>query len=277
MALVLLMPRVVSMGDFMAIIKNFTKEKCAKGEVTLGVIIWMSKSVDIGMMMKTCGYDWILLDTEHGAVDYDEAGQISIAALGQGITPIVRIPSVESHPSARILDMGAQGIVLPHVESAEKAREFVATCKYPPQGRRSKAGNLPQAGFEALPLGELLPALNRETLLITMIETPEAAEKADEIAAVEGIDILLIGTNDLCIEMGIPGQPDHEKVEAVYERVISACKRHGKTAGMAGAYAPSLVERRIREGVRFVLGGADSGFMMASAKAQVEALRKIQP
>ncbi|MEE9276154.1 MAG: aldolase/citrate lyase family protein [bacterium] len=260
----------------MTVIANETKRKCREGKVTLGAGIRLARTVEAGMAMKACGYDWLFIDTEHGPLTLDSASQVSIAALRQGVTPIVRVAALEGHLITRILDGGAQGIVLPHVNTAEEARELVRIAKFPPEGDRSSGGALPQTGYEPMPPAEMLPALNRETLLVPMIETPEAGEAAEEIAAVEGIDVLLIGTNDLCLGMGIPGAHEHERVNKVYDQVISACKKHGKTPGMGGAYGAEVIERRIGEGIRFILSGSDFSFMMAGARAQAEAIRKIQ-
>ena len=155
----------------MKVIENTTKKKCEQGEVTLGVGVRLSRTPDIGMMMKSCGFDWLFIDTEHGTLDLDTAAQISTGALQHGITPVVRVASGDSHLSTRILDGGAQGIVLPHVNGPEEARAWVSNCKFPPEGKRSNAGSGPQAAYASLPLEELLSALNRETLLVAMIET----------------------------------------------------------------------------------------------------------
>ncbi len=261
----------------MTVIENTTKKKCEQGEVTLGVGVRLSRTPDIGMIMKSCGFDWLFIDTEHGTLDLDTAAQISTAALHHGITPVVRVASGDSHLSTRILDGGAQGIVLPHVNGPEEARAWVSNCKFPPEGQRSNAGSGPQAAYASLPLEELLPALNRETLLVAMIETTDAADQADAIAAVEGIDVLLVGTNDLCLEMGIPGQFENERVSEVYQKVISACKKHGKTPGMGGVYDPEIVSRRIEEGMRFILAGGDANFLIKGATTQADSIRNHAP
>ncbi len=258
----------------MAVIINETKKKSREGQVTLGAGVRMAKTVEIGMAMKACGYDWLFIDTEHGPFNLETATQIATAALTQGITPLVRVASLEAHLSTRILDCGAQGIVLPHVNTAEEAREFVDICKFPPEGERSSGGGLPHAAFGPMAPAELLSAVNREMLLVAMIETPEAGENADEIAAVDGIDVLLIGTNDLSTGMGIPGQHEHERVNLVYDQVLAACIKHGKTPGMGGSYHPDLIEKRIKAGMRFILSGSDLNFMIAGAKLQAEMIRK---
>ena len=118
-------------------------------------------------------------------------------------------------------------------------------------------------------------AVDAATLIVVMLETPEAIANADAIAAVPGVDALLIGTNDLCMEMGIPGEYTHEKVLAAYDTVIAACKKHGKHPGMGGVYAPKLIEGYVKRGMRLILTGNDFSFLMAGAKAQAAAVRAM--
>ncbi len=257
----------------MTVTVNETKRRCREGRLTLGAGVRMARTVEVGLAMKACGYDWLFIDLEHGPFDLETCGQVAIAALAQGITPLVRVAALEPHLCTRALDGGAQGIVLPHCENAEQARELVRICKFPPAGERSSGGGLAHAGFTPMDPDELHAAVNRETLLVAMIETPEAGENAAAIAAVEGIDVLLIGTNDLSTGMGLAGQHDHPRVDRVYRQVIEACAAHGKTPGMGGSYDPAMVERRIGEGMRFVLAGSDLSFLLAGARQQAEQIR----
>jgi 2-keto-3-deoxy-L-rhamnonate aldolase RhmA len=258
----------------MAKVTNVAKDKLDAGEVALGVGLRQARTVDTAKIMKTCGFDWLFIDMEHSTMDLDTAVQISVAAQSAGITPIVRVPGFQHFHASRILDGGAQGIVVPHVDDAETAAEMVANVKYPPVGHRSVTGSLPQLDFVATPVGEATAALNESTLLIVMLETPTAIANADAIAAVPGIDGLLIGTNDLCMEMGIPGQVDHPDVAKAYETMIAACKKHGKHPGMGGVYNPPLMKKYIAMGARLILAGNDLPLMMDAAKARVTALRE---
>lgn len=256
-------------------IQNHAKDKLQAGGLSLGVGLRQARTVDIGKAMKTAGYDWLFIDMEHNSMDLDIAVQISVAAQDAGITPIVRVPGFEHYHATRALDGGAQGIIVPHVDDAETARTLVSHCFYPPMGHRSMTGALPQLDFQAHPLGEMAEAVNAATLLVVMVETPTAVENADEIAAVPGIDGILIGTNDLCMEMGIPGQFGHERVEDAYRKVIAACRKHGKHAGMGGVYDPATMKKYVDMGARFILSGSDFAFMMAGARQQAERLHEL--
>jgi 2-keto-3-deoxy-L-rhamnonate aldolase RhmA len=112
-------------------------------------------------------------------------------------------------------------------------------------------------------------------LLVVMLETPRAVDNVEQIAAVPGIDVLLLGTNDLCMEMGIPGQLDHPRVAAAFERIIAACRANGKYAGLGGVYDPPLIQRYLAMGFRLVLAGSDLSFMLAAAKERAAMVRKM--
>lgn len=154
-------------------IPNIAKQRLEAGELSLGVGLRQARTVDIGKAMRTAGYDWLFIDLEHNSMDIDMASQISVAAQDAGITPIVRVPGFEHHLATRALDGGALGIVVPHVDDAETARQMASNCRYPPIGHRSMTGALPQVNFESHPLDELSGAVNDATLLILMIETPQ--------------------------------------------------------------------------------------------------------
>src|ERR671910_692272 len=160
----------------MITVRNHAKECLAAGELALGVGLRQSRTVDIARIMKTAGYDFLFIDMEHNSMSIDLAAQISVAAQDAGITPIVRVPGFERFHATRALDAGAQGIVVPHVDSAELAALMVANCRYPPQGHRSVTGALPQLAFESHPPAEWTAAIDDATLLILMIESPQAVE-----------------------------------------------------------------------------------------------------
>lgn len=260
----------------MDIIPNHTKRRLAAGELALGMGVRNSRTVDIATVAKTCDFDWLFIDMEHSSLDVDLASQLAMASLGAGISPIVRIPGHEHYHASRLLDNGAQGIVAPHVDTVEEAKGIVSACRYPPQGKRSVAGAAPQFSFKNVPLGDATRMMNEETLVIVMLETPKAIANADAIAQVEGVDVLLIGTNDLCAEMGIPGQFADAKVESAYKTVIEACRKHGKFPGMGGVYEPKLMDKYIGVGMRFILSGSDLSFIMAGARERSKLLRSVR-
>jgi 4-hydroxy-2-oxoheptanedioate aldolase len=260
----------------MSIIQNAAKQRLAAGELALGMGLRQARTVDIATMAKTCDFDWLFIDMEHNSMDVDVATQIAMAGLGAGITPIVRVPGHEHYHATRLLDGGAQGVVVPHVDTAEQAKKVVSYCKYPPIGHRSIAGAQPQLAFKATPVSEATRLVNEATLVVVMLETPQAIGNADAIAAVEGVDVLLVGTNDLCAEIGIPGDFANKRVEEAYTTVISACRKHGKYPGMGGVYDHALFPKYVAMGMRFILSGSDASFLMAGAAARTSFLRGLK-
>lgn len=255
---------------------NVARAKLEQDQLSLGVGVRLARTVDIAKAMATAGFDWLFIDLEHGSMPLDIAAQISVAALDAGIAPIVRVPHEQYAMATRALDNGALGIVMPHVDTAEEARMVVDKLRFPPIGHRSVAGNYAQLAFKSIPTRDAAPEINAATLLAVMLETPHAIENAEAIAAVDGIDVLLIGTNDLCAEMGIPSEFEHERVAQCYARVIAAARKHGKWAGMGGVYTDSGFTRYIGMGVRFILAGADFGFVLAGGMARTASLRGLE-
>lgn len=260
----------------MSSVPNHTRRRLAAGELALGMGARQARTVDIATIAKTCGFDWLFIDMEHSSMDVDLASQLAMASLAVGVTPLVRVPGHEHYHASRLLDNGAQGIVAPHVDTVEEAKRIAGACRYPPAGHRSMAGAQPQLEFASLPPAEATRIVNQEMLVVVMLETPKAIANADAIARVEGVDALLIGTSDLCAEMGIHGQLADSRVEDAYRTVIAACRKHGKFPGMGGVYETQLMEKYIQMGMRLILSGSDFSFLMAGAKARTDFLRAVK-
>jgi 2-keto-3-deoxy-L-rhamnonate aldolase RhmA len=166
--------------------------------------------------------------------------------------------------------------MVPHVNSAAEAAAIVEACRFAPLGHRSAAGTVPALGYAALSQADINQRLNAETLLIAMIETPEAVANADAIAAVEGIDMLHIGSTDLSTEMGIAGDYMHERMRAAYETVATAAKKHGKSMGVGGVRDDLEFQTwLLRLGVRYLTGGSDTGYILSAGRADVRRLRQV--
>ncbi len=255
---------------------NAAKQRLAQGGIAIGMGIRALRSAEVARLMKTAGYDWLFIDLEHGPTSVENAYSICVAALDAGIAPIVRVSAGELALGARCLDGGALGIVIPHVDTPEQARAMVDAFRFPPVGHRSIAGGYPHFGFAATPTAEVVKGLNEATLVVAMIETPLAVENVEKIAAVPGLDALLVGTNDLALEMGIPGQIEHERVVTAIDRVIAACGKHGKTAALGGVYAPEPLKRYIDRGLRMVLAGNDLGVLLKAAQEQAGFVRSLE-
>jgi 2-keto-3-deoxy-L-rhamnonate aldolase RhmA len=256
-------------------IRSVAKERLLAGELAIGVGLRQARTVDIAKIMKTAGFDWLFIDQEHSAMSLDDAAEISCAAQDAGITPIVRVPGFEHYHAAKALDGGAQGIVVPHVDTPEVAATMVQHCRYPPIGKRSVTGALPQLDFAAVPLDEGTEAVNDATLLVLMIETGEAVANAKAIAATPGVDVLLVGANDLSMELGVPGALDHPKMIDALEKIVAACKASGIFPGLGGIYQSALIERCVAMGFRMILTGSDLSLMLNAGKAKTAEVRAL--
>ncbi len=257
---------------------NRMQQQLARGEMVLSMSVRMSRTPDIAVIAEAAGYDALFIDLQHSALDLSETSQICVAARLAGITPIVRVPSHEPRTVGRVLDGGAQAIIFPDINTGDEARAAAAACRFPPRGTRSMGGPAVQLGYRAIPSPEQARMLNDSTLAIVMIESAAGLANADAIAATEGVDLILIGTNDLCADLGIHGQFGHEKIEAAYRAVAAACRAHGKHLGVGGVRNDvPLLTRFVRMGARYISAGTDIGFLSAYAKIQADELRRIQP
>ena len=258
------------------VLRNHVKEKLARGEVVASMTVRLVRGVEIARIAKTAGFDSLYVDMEHSSFSLETTSQICIAALEVGVTPFVRVPGVAD--VQRILDAGALGIIAPHVESADDARAYVRAAKYPPLGERSNAGPLPHLQYRSLPAAEAYAAIDAATMVIVQFESGQAIDNAEAIAAVEGVDMVLIGTNDLLADWGLPGQYDHPRVRGAYEKTIAACRRHGKHAAAGGfATRPDLAAQYVRMGARYVSTGTDLGFLLAACAAKAKEVRGMTP
>jgi 2-keto-3-deoxy-L-rhamnonate aldolase RhmA len=259
----------------MPLLARDTLRKIRSGELTLGLGINHLRGSAVPMLAKAAGFDWLFIDAEHGAISTPEISQIAIAALGLGVVPIVRICAGALDEGTRALDNGALGLVVPHVDTPQQARQLVEAFRFAPLGHRSTGGSNAAFGFRPPPPAEAQKILNEELLIVPMIETPQAVDNAEAIAAIPGIDALLIGSNDLALEMGIPGQVGHERMRAAYEKVLAACRRHNKVLGMGGVYDEEVASRYIGMGARLVLGANDHPLLLNAATRRAEFLRSI--
>ena len=260
----------------MTVVINHALRQLRDGKLAIGLGLRQARTVDIAQIAKASGFDWLFIDCEHNSMSVDTAAQIAAASLAVGVTPIVRVPGYEHYHATRALDNGAQGVVVPHVDTTEHARRIADYCRYPPVGHRSMGGGLQQLGFAGMPVGEAARLVNEETLVVVMIESPQGVANCEEIAAVPGVDALLIGTNDFCFELGIPGQFNDPRVAEAYRKVIAACRRHGKFPGMGGMYTPELLERHIGMGVQLILAGSDFSLLMQAATARATLVRGLE-
>jgi 4-hydroxy-2-oxoheptanedioate aldolase len=261
----------------MHLVRNSAREKLQRGELALGFGVRVARSVEIAKAVRAVGFDWLFIDLEHGAMSIETAAALAIAGLDAGIAPLVRVPKGEYSLATRLLDNGALGVVAPHMETVQEARAAVAALRYPPLGHRAVYGSQPHFDYAKVATVDLMAALNAATLVVAMVETARGIDQAAAIAAVDGIDVLLVGTNDLCVDLGIPGEIGHRRIADAYAAVIAACRQHDKWPGMGGVYDEALMRRYVGMGCRFLQAGGDLGFMMDAGAQRTAFLRGLTP
>ena len=205
------------------------------------------------------GFDWLLIDTEHGIGEHESLVPQLQAIAHTGVEPIVRIALNDIVRIKRVLDLGARGIMVPWVKSAAEAREAVAALRYPPDGVRGAARITRATDFGAR-FDEYFASANAELVTIIQIECAEAVECVEEIAAVDGVDVLFVGPLDLSVSLGMPLQFDHPEFCAAMRRVVAAAASAGKAAGIL-IMDPGKLPKTIDEGFRFIALGSDAGIL----------------
>ncbi len=259
------------------ILRNAVKDRLARGELVASMTVRLVRTVEIAQMAKTAGFDMLYVDMEHSSFSFDATGQICLAALNAGIPPFVRVAANTPEHIARVLDGGALGIVAPGIGSAEEARAVVQAAKFPPHGTRGTGGPFPHLQYRSFPPEEALAALNDATMVIVQFESAEAIERADEIASVEGVDMVLVGVNDMLASLGLAGQYEHRQVREAYARTIEACRRHGKHVGVGGlASRPNLAAEFVAMGARMISTGTDIQFLMSAATEKARQVHDIK-
>jgi 4-hydroxy-2-oxoheptanedioate aldolase len=255
--------------------QNRLKAALAAGEVGLCMRTVLARTTEIAFMAEAAGLDAFYMDLEHCTASLGEVGAICATATAIGMTALVRVPAYDDPSITKLLDAGAAGIIAPHVDTAAQARAVVDACTFAPLGRRSASGPAFQFGYAGMPLAEQARRVNEATLVAVMLETALAIRNAGEIAAVPGVDMLLIGTNDLGLDLGIPGAHGAEPIVAAYRSVAEACRNDGKTLGIAGIGDRDLLAQYVALGARFISVGTDAGFLLAGMRARAADLRTI--
>src|SRR5437764_2391322 len=204
--------------------ENRVKRILAEGGLALGTHSGGIADQQIVEIIGLAGFDAAFIDMEHTSFDLRDVQLMVMAAERVGVTSIVRTPGFDPAFILRLLDMGVQGIQVPHVSDPETAREAVKAVRYPPEGERGMAAGSRAADYGKTPLLEHMAKSNREILLACMIEDMAAVERIDEIAAVPGVDLLAVGPSDLSRSLGVSGQPDHPRLIAAIDRVRAAVK-----------------------------------------------------
>lgn len=229
---------------------NRMKAAFAGGKPSFGLSI-MFPSPQMVEMAAPLGFDWVLIDCEHGSIGIESAELMIMAAEAAGLTPIVRPQSNSAKEISQVMDLGAMGVQVPHVITADDARRAVSAVKYHPQGARTMAAGIRAQGYGLAATNDgYLQQANAETLVCVQIEDSEALNNVDEILAVDGIDVFFIGPSDLSQSMGHPGNPKAEPVAKAIEETLAKIIAAGHTPGMPAS--TDAVQDVLSKGVRYI-------------------------
>lgn len=261
----------------MGVIQNAALRRMREGEVALGMQIRIGRSSEIAGLAGATDHDWIMLDMQHSGIDIGTVVSIALGSYGFGVTPVVRVSGVDYPDTVRLLDAGVMGVILPDTRNAQQAQAFVRQCRFPPLGNRSVSTGYVILGYEPLHISKAAQVLNQETLVVCMIESLEGIDNLDAIAAVDGVDVIHLGCNDLLMEMGLPGQFDSPQLAAIVQRLLEACRHHGKFAGCGGDRDSARQRQFIEDGGLFVTTDSDLGFLRLEASRKTNELRHGVP
>jgi 4-hydroxy-2-oxoheptanedioate aldolase len=248
---------------------NRIRQARAEGRPSFGAWSVLPGSLPAELMGRA-GFDWVIIDTQHsGVAPGDLVSMIQALELG-GTTPVVRVPWTDPPTIMRVLDFGARGVIVPMVNTAGEAQAAAAAMRYPPQGIRSFGPTRAAYGSPA--------DANEDVVLLVMIETSEALENVDEIAATPGVDGLFIGPVDLGLSMGLAldWTGSSPQILDAVDRVVAACARTGRFAGTVSS-SPDHARELLGRGVSFVSLGADVGYLIAGVTRDGATITSLHP
>jgi len=259
-------------GSPLAPVPGFTdlRRRIHAGETLFGTFLGLASPIAAEICARA-GFDWVIVDLEHGSGTESDL-LASLFAIGTTSTAVmVRPQSAERLRIGRALDLGAHGLMIPRVDVPDQAREAISFMRFPPDGVRGLALSTRGAGLGERSHTEVR-GINEHIVGIIQIESPSAVEHADEIAAIDGADVLFVGPTDLSHSLGIPGEFTSPVYLAALEKVVSAANASGKTTGIL-LRDVSALPRHIELGFRFIALGSDDAFVAQGARAMVQAAR----
>ena len=253
--------------------RNPLKTRLASGKPVIGPYIHEFYTAGTPSIVAASGADFIIYDYEHSGWTTESLRTQLLLARGAGLAPIVNVPGSLYEREGLILDLGASGLMVPHVTTADQCRALVAATRYRLEGRRGGAFNIAHDGYRSDDVLTTIADANDSVLIIAKLESGAAIANAEAILAVPGIDVAMVTSTDLMLDLGIPGQPDHPKVKQATERVLDICQRTGKIAGCP-VFDIATGRRRLAEGYRFIQYSWDVGLFQDTLRAGITALQE---
>lgn len=253
---------------------NRLRDRLVAGKTVFGCQMQAYRSPEIARTFAAAGFDFVFIDMEHGTFTLETMQDIAVAAVGAGITPIVRVGELLYSLVARVLDGGAQGVILPRVEDPKILDEAMSWFRFPPVGQRGYGVNPTMIEYEARTFPEIVEHFNQNVISVVQFETRTAMERADELLSVKGVDIAMVGPADLSISLGVPGQFDHPLVVSTIERLIENCHKHGVVPGIQ-TRGVAMAKMWADRGMRFVGAAAEHTLLLEKAREVVATLHKV--
>ena len=251
---------------------NRTKRRLLDGETVFGCAMQCYRSSEIPRAFAAAGFDWFFVDMEHAGFDLETAQDIIAAGVAAQITPLVRVAELHYSLVARLLDIGAQGIVLPRVEDPEKLAETLSWMSFPPRGKRGFGVLPPVLDYQQESIASIMEHQNSNRLAVVQFETQLAMERADELLSVPGIDVAMVGPTDLSVSLGIPGEFEHPRQVGLIKVFIEKCHAHGVVPGI---HCRNVQQAKpwLARGMRFLGSGSEQGMLIEKCMQAVAELR----
>jgi 2-keto-3-deoxy-L-rhamnonate aldolase RhmA len=249
------------------------RKRILAGEYVYGTMIQQARDPGAPSIYAAAGFDFVFIDMEHGNYSMETVADLIRGAKSAGIAPMIRVPYLETHFISRVLDAGAEGIMVPMTSRREQAETIVRYSKYTPIGQRGFGAQTGQTDYKLLKALESMKEANEHTVIIVQIETREAIENIDAILSVEGIDVGLIGPNDLSISLGIPDQMGSDVLNKAIDKVVETAKKRGKATGIHIANIEAIKTWRAK-GMTVLAYSTDISFQYNASKSALERLKK---
>jgi 2-keto-3-deoxy-L-rhamnonate aldolase RhmA len=252
--------------------RNPVKQRLAEGKVVVGPYIHEFYTAGLPKIVAATGADFLIFDQEHSGWTTESLRAQLLLARGAGLVPIVNCPGAAYLRDGLLLDIGALGLMVPHVQTAEQARAIVVGTRYSPGGTRGGAFGIAHDSYRHANPAATIADANDSILIIAKLESATAIENAEAIMAVPGIDVALVTSFDLSLDLRIAGELDHPDILRATDKVLEICARTGKTAGCA-AFDLETGQKRRAEGYRFIQYSWDIGLLQTALRAGVDAVR----
>ena len=240
----------------------------------VGTMISEIRNPNLAYMLAQCGFDFFIIDNEHGSYSPETISNIIAAAKGAGVLTIVRIPEIRREAILKPLDCGAAGLLVPQVNTTHQAKEIMTHAKYPPFGNRGVALSRAHSLYAKPKADEYLVQANEATFIAVQAESPEAISNLDSIATTPGVDAIFVGPADLSVSLGIPGEISHpDEIEAI-NKVVKVCQKHGIAPGIHMSDL-EMLKAWIEKGMRFVTFSSDVDLLARAAADSLAQLKKV--